>query len=169
MNELWKQIPNYENYYVSNYGDIKNINYRGTGKTRTIRGTINNGYVYVALRKDNKTKMCLLHRLVAQAFIPNLENKYCINHKDCDRQNNRVDNLEWCTLQENVEYMDKLNRRNPTKKITDVEVNKILKNKKEGMLYKDVWQKYKDKITLSGFEKIWYRATRKDIEGDETR
>ena len=156
MNEIWKPIPKYENYKVSNLGNIKNVNYRGTGKTKIIKGHKINGYVYIALRKNNKTKMFLLHRLVAQLFIPNIDNKPCINHIDCNRQNNMVNNLEWCTQKENIQYMDKLKRRVANKKLNEEEVKIIKEKKKQGYLYKDIWKLFKNKITLSGFEKIWY-------------
>lgn len=156
MNEIWKSIPEYENYQVSNLGNIKNVNYRGTGKTKIIKGHINKGYIYVALRKNNKTKMVLLHRLIAKAFIPNIENKSCINHIDCNTQNNNINNLEWCTQKENIQYMDKLKRRVANKKLNEEEVKIIKEKKKQGYFYKDIWKLFKNKITLSGFEKIWY-------------
>jgi hypothetical protein len=154
--EIWKPIDNYLNYMVSNFGRIKNINYRGTGKTKFIKGTKHNNYTYITLSKNNKLKAYLLHRLVAEAFIPNPENKPCINHKDCNRQNNRTDNLEWCTQKENIQYMDKLKRRVANKKLNEEEVKIIKEIKKQGYSYKKVWELFKNKITLSGFEKIWY-------------
>jgi hypothetical protein len=154
--EIWKPIDNYLNYMVSNFGRIKNINYRGTGKTKFIKGTKHNNYTYITLSKNNKLKAYLLHRLVAEAFIPNPENKPCINHKDCNRQNNRADNLEWCTQKENIQYMDKLKRRVANKKLNEAEVKIIKEIKKQGYSYKKIWELFKNKITLSGFEKIWY-------------
>ena len=154
--EIWKNIDGYLNYMVSNFGRIKNINYRGTGKTKFIKGTKHNNYTHITLSKNNKLKAYLLHRLVAEAFIPNPENKPCINHKDCNRQNNRADNLEWCTQKENIQYMDKLKRRVANKKLNEEEVKIIKEIKKQGYSYKKIWELFKNKITLSGFEKIWY-------------
>lgn len=166
--EIWKDVVGYEGIYqVSNLGNIKNVNYRGTGKERKLNGRINNGYVYVALTKNKKAKMFLLHRLVAQAFIPNLKNKDCINHLDCNRQNNRIDNLEWCTFQENIAYMDKLNRRKANKKLSIEEVKTIRNLKEKGCFYKDIWNKYKNKITFSGFQKVWY-GQNWALKGDDT-
>ena len=154
--EIWKNIDGYSNYMVSNFGRIKNINYRNTNKEKYINGTKHNGYVYIVLTKNRKIKQHLLHRLVAEAFIPNLENKPCINHKDCNRSNNKVENLEWCTPKENIQYMDKLKRRVANKKLNEEEVKIIKEKKKQGYIYKDIWKLFKNKITLSGFEKIWY-------------
>lgn len=63
-----------------------------------------NGYMCVSLRRNKERIGCLVHRLVAKAFIPNPENKPQVNHKDESRNNNRVDNLEWVTEQENIDY-----------------------------------------------------------------
>lgn len=103
MKEIWKDIEGYENrYQVSNYGNVKSLK---TNKNLYCSKT-KKGYLRVDLRKDKKRAMSYVHRLVAEAFIPNSENKPCINHKDCDVTNNKVDNLEWCTYKENNEYKD---------------------------------------------------------------
>lgn len=103
MEEVWKDIQGYEGKYtVSNYGNVKWAN---SSKIR--KGSVNkhNGYVYVFLRdKQYKSKNVRLHRLVAQTFIPNPENKPEVNHKDCNKQNNCVNNLEWSTRQENIDH-----------------------------------------------------------------
>lgn len=165
MNEEWKSIPNYENYKVSNLGNVKNINYRNTGKELLLKGSSYNGYVHITLRKSNKSKTFLLHRLVAESFVPNIKNKPCINHIDCNPQNNKVDNLEWCTQQENIAHMDKLKRRKSGRKISDEDARKIIEKKNKGLFCKDVWNEYKNILTLSGFEKIWYGITWKDLQG----
>lgn len=156
--EIWKDIKGYETLYkISSFGNVKNINYRNTGKERKLKcRKYKNGYVYVTLTKNKNTKTFLVHRLVAEAFIPNLENKKCVNHKDCNRSNNNIDNLEWCTHKENINYMDNLDRRIANKHLTKEEVKIIMDEKENGVFYKDAWQKYKNKITLSGFEKVWY-------------
>ena len=117
--EIWKPIKNYEDLYmISNYGNIKSLDRttkNGSGyyikKGKILKKHINNkGYEYVRL-KDNKTpNKQYIHRLVAQAFIPNPDNKPQINHKDCNPLNNNVSNLEWCTRKENMSYMSKLGR-----------------------------------------------------------
>ena len=104
--QIWKDIPGYEGLYqVSNTGQIRSLNYRRTGKKQILKQYINNtGYKQVALRKNNKVKWYLVHRLVAQAFIPNPHNYPIINHKDENPANNAVWNLEWCTMDYNIDY-----------------------------------------------------------------
>ena len=103
---VWKDIPGYEGLYqVSNTGKVRSLNYRRTGKKQILKQYINNtGYKRVALRKNNKVKWYLVHRLVAQAFIPNPHNYPIINHKDENPANNAVWNLEWCTMDYNIDY-----------------------------------------------------------------
>lgn len=99
--KIWKDIENYEGLYqVSNYGEIKNI------KRNTILklGINKYGYCYVILNKNNKSKWHSVHRLVAKAFIDNINNNKCVNHKDENKQNNKANNLEWCTYKYNNNY-----------------------------------------------------------------
>ena len=107
MQEIWKDIKGYEELYqVSNLGRIQNK------KTlHILKGSTNNkGYRGVILCKNGKIKRYLVHRLVAIAFIENPKNKPYINHLDCNINNNNVENLEWCTQKENIDYCIKLNR-----------------------------------------------------------
>ena len=103
MIEVYKDIPGYESLYqVSNLGNVKSLKF---GKEVILSpGMRNDGYLLVNLWKNGEKKGFLVHRLVAQAFIPNPFNYPVINHKDHNRQNNNVENLEWCTAQYNVEY-----------------------------------------------------------------
>ena len=89
---MWKNIKGYEGLYqVSNYGRVKSLHKNG----KIINGYIDGkGYMHVALSKNGKKKWFRMHRLVAQAFIPNHDNLPIINHKDENKLNNRVDNLE---------------------------------------------------------------------------
>ena len=101
--EIWKPIKDYEGLYeVSNLGRVKSLNYRGTRKERILKNTErSNGYLAIGLIKNGKTKMFRVHRLVAEAFIPNPENKPCVDHINTIRDDNRVENLRWVTYKEN--------------------------------------------------------------------
>jgi hypothetical protein len=95
-NEEWKLIKNYENYEVSSLGNIRNIKTK-----RILKSTNQGGYLIVGLCKNGKGQTIGIHRLVAIAFIENPENKTQVNHKDKNRSNNNVSNLEWNTALEN--------------------------------------------------------------------
>ena len=100
MEELWKGIKDYENYYqVSNLGNIRNVT-TFPRSNRKIWKT-GKGYCSVNLSNLNGTRKFTIHRLVAETFIPNPNNYGYINHIDGNKDNNRMDNLEWCTASEN--------------------------------------------------------------------
>ena len=98
--EQWKAIAGYEGLYqVSNLGRVKSLNYNHTGTERIIISRKNRGgYLYV------KRKTITVHRLVATAFISNPHNLETINHKDEDKTNNTVSNLEWMSIKDNINY-----------------------------------------------------------------
>lgn len=101
LEEVWRDITEYEGFYqVSTLGRVKNSRSGRILKGRKTR----NGYLKVDLCKNGKPKSYLVHRLVAQAFIPNPQNKPEVNHIDEDKENNYVENLEWCTAKENINY-----------------------------------------------------------------
>lgn len=107
--EIFKSIIGYEKYKISNYGNVIN----NFDKYMTIQ-TNKAGYKLVQLSKNNKPKKFYIHRLVALHFIDNVDNKPQVNHKDGDRSNNRIDNLEWNTNSENNKHSyDILNRKRP--------------------------------------------------------
>lgn len=109
MKEIWKDIEGYEgDYQVSNLGRIKSFK----GKKEKIRkpGVIRGGYLGIMLSKNNKSKSFKIHRLVAMTFIPNPNNYPEVNHKDENKKNNCVDNLEWCTKRYNLFYNDRINK-----------------------------------------------------------
>lgn len=108
--EIWKDIPEYEGLYqVSNYGRVRSIdrNIYRNGGCAAIKGKMlvlrkkNSGYMQVNLWKDNKGSNFYIHRLVAQSFIPNPENKPEVDHIDTNVGNNHVNNLRWVTSREN--------------------------------------------------------------------
>lgn len=119
--EIWKDIENYEGYYqVSNEGRIKSLEriVKGVGNGGTFDKLIpekmmklqTDKYTSVTLTKDGTPHRVNVHRLVANAFIPNPDNLPEVNHKDEDKTNNKVENLEWCSRDYNQQYGTKNQR-----------------------------------------------------------
>lgn len=115
MQEIWKDVIGYEEQYqVSNLGNIRSKNRTIVdclGRRRTLKShkiriqTSRIGYKQVLLHKSGEMRTHLVHRLVAEAFIPKTEeNKNEINHKDENKSNNTVDNLEWCDHKYNINF-----------------------------------------------------------------
>lgn len=129
MQEIWKNVPDFEDSYeVSNLGRVRTkphyVRVCGGGK-RLVQPRIRklgcgtNGYLQIGCCRESKTKLFLLHRLVAQVFIPNPNNLPEVNHKDEDITNCRADNLEWCTSKYNANYGTRTQRcieNNPQKR-----------------------------------------------------
>ena len=101
--EIWKPIKEFEGYYeVSNMGRVRSLNYKRTGKEKILKNIGDyKGYLEIVLTKNGKQKQFKVHRLVAEAFIPNPENKPCIDHINTVKSDNRVENLRWVTYKEN--------------------------------------------------------------------
>ena len=112
MQEIWKDIEEYEGLYqVSNLGRVKSTYGWNAGSKKYCNRELimklkisSVGYYVVTLHKDKKQKTHNVHRLVAEAFIPNPYNKETVNHKNGDKINNNIDNLEWCTARYNLTY-----------------------------------------------------------------
>lgn len=110
MIEIWKPVKNYEYYYeISNFGNIRKIGGKNQYRYYKIEKTITpykdeKGYLRVGLSKDNKRIVKRVHQLVAQEFIPNPNNYSEVNHINGNKTDNRVENLEWCTHQQNIEH-----------------------------------------------------------------
>ncbi|MDM0987481.1 NUMOD4 domain-containing protein [Clostridium perfringens] len=155
--EVWKEIKGYEGMYqISNLGRVKaleRIDSRGLRRKEKILKYNNtkNGYLEAVLCKNGKTKHITVHRLVAIHFIENINNLPIVNHIDGNKQNNKVDNLEWCTYSYNVKHAfrtglakitdetrEKMSNAhkgekssNYNKKLSDLTRNKISKSKKK--------------------------------------
>lgn len=120
MKEQWKAVKGYEGFYeVSNTGKVRSIDHyvRSRSCNRLVKGRLiklqidKDGYYKACLSKENIRKTVFVHRIVATAFIDN-PNKYpCINHIDENKQNNRIDNLEFCTFQYNTAYNNGIYKR----------------------------------------------------------
>ena len=116
MKEIWKPVRNYEGLYeVSNMGRVKSLErtvrigrgYRIVPEKILKAEKNNHGYLQLHLYREGKRKLCRIHRLVAIAFLENHNNLPEVNHKDENKQNNCVENLEWCSRSYNNTYNDK--------------------------------------------------------------
>lgn len=119
MKEIWKPIKGFEGYYeVSTNGRVRSVDriiHYSNGKVVYYQGKIISqsnrvGYLRVDLNKDGKHKSYNVHRLVAEAFLENPNNLQCVNHKDENKQNNNINNLEWCSSSYNNSYGTRLKR-----------------------------------------------------------
>lgn len=135
--EIWKDIEGYEGYYqVSTEGRIRSLDRRvwnGRGyillEGKLVAQTLKkDGYLKVKLNKEGEHKHFLVHRLVAQAFIPNPDNLPSVNHKDENKTNNSVENLEWCTVAYNNSYGDRLKHlaRSRGKKVAQIKDGEVI-------------------------------------------
>ena len=107
--EKWKNIKGYEGrYQISTFGRVRSFINNSHQKYKTpkiLQDSVNKGYHFVRLQKNGQIKNKLVHRLVAEAFLPNPNSKLEVNHKDGNKSNNHVLNLEWATHSENVSHM----------------------------------------------------------------
>ena len=112
--EIWKDIAGFEEYYqVSNLGRVRSkdriiatsVNsYLKKGRVLKLHYDNKHPYLSFALHVENTNKTCMVHRIVAETFIPNPKGLPCVNHKDEDKRNNNVSNLEWCDYSYNATY-----------------------------------------------------------------
>ena len=109
MKNEFKDIPNFEGMYqIDKNGNVKSLyNYR---KGNILKPRLKKGYYQIGLRKNGIRKWYAIHRLIALTFIPNPNNYKCVNHKDENKLNNNVNNLEWCTSKYNNEYGTRIER-----------------------------------------------------------
>ena len=119
MKEEWRDIKGYEDLYqVSNLGRVKSLkDNKGNYREKILsNSTTTQGYLFVHLYKNGKVKLFTVHRLVAMHFIDNSNNYKEVNHKDENKSNNCVENLEWCTREYNNNYGTKNKRHSESRK-----------------------------------------------------
>ncbi|MBM7869328.1 hypothetical protein JOC70_000797 [Clostridium pascui] len=155
MIEIWKHIKGHEGLYqVSNLGRVKSLERKSYVDGRLIKSKIlktglnNPGYKFLVLRKNDISKNRMVHRLVAETFLSNPNSYYCVNHIDGNKQNNKIDNLEWCTQKLNLRHAIKIglveNQCKITRKVTVKYNEKII-----------IFETMKDCAAYFGFKKGW--------------
>lgn len=156
-NETIKDVLGYEGLYsitsrgrVWSWGNGKNIRANWLKAQKGIKG-----YLYVGLHKNGKLKRFRVHRLVAITFIPNAENKPCVNHKDFNVENNSVENLEWCTNKENTMYSVSRGRWETMVKNKTWEKGAKIANEKE------TWKKA---VKIAKEKEAWKKGNKRAIE-----
>ena len=141
--EEWRLITDYPSYMVSDMGNVKNT------ATDTIKKATQrpDGYKVVGLWDKGVSEVCYIHRLVGEAFLPNPDNKHTINHKDGDKGNNHLSNLEWATNSENNQHAyDNL----PRKKCIQPSSVRIRQLNLDGTLYHE-WGSMRECAIGTGF------------------
>ena len=134
-NEIWKDIPEYENLYkISSIGRVMSLNYLNTGKEKILKPRKEGkGYLKVTLSKEGEKKDFKIHRLVAQSFLDNPDNLPQINHRNEDKKDNRVENLEYCDAKYNNNFGTHTQRMAKAKSISVicVETGKIYQSARD--------------------------------------
>ena len=115
--EIWQSLPGVPGVEVSTLGRVRTLDRVVSSENRTcftkgriLKQQYNRGYLIVSILVDGKCIKKIVHRLVAQTFIPNLDNLPDVNHKNCIRDDNRVENLEWCSKSYNQQYREKFGK-----------------------------------------------------------
>jgi hypothetical protein len=120
--EEWKDIEDFKGvYFISNYGRLKHV-LNPLRHTLRVPYPAPNGYLRLVLSHNNKRKTISIHREVAKAFVPNPNNYKTVNHKDFDKTNNKVSNLEWLSIKDNIIHA-KENGKNNRKPILQCDMN----------------------------------------------
>ena len=164
MIRYWKEIKGYEGKYkISNYGEVVSLpRYKQNHSKlqevpmKQIKPYINkkNGYVYVYLCNDGKYKNIRLHKIVAETFLDNPNNYNQINHIDGNKQNNRLDNLEWCTASYNIKDMKKRNGKYDNDKLIVKKYKKLKSCTKVGKLFNMSGENVRQVLIRNNVERV---------------
>lgn len=145
--ERWKNIKDYPDYMVSDQGRVMSTKYKGTRILAPRLGAT--GYFFAALCSEGVQKSFAVHRLVAEAFLENPDNKPQVNHIDGNRKNNNISNLEWVTASENVKHAYKIGimyrkgEAHPKVKLTERQVKEIyILAKTKKFIQRDIGRMY---------------------------
>jgi len=146
-----KAIRNFEGKYeVTSDGQVISLNYNNTGKEQVLKGRPDTkGYLGVVLHKNNKPCHRRIHRLVAETFIPNVDSKENINHINGNKLDNRIENLEWVSVSENLKHAFKIGlksnkgEKNNSSKLKDSDIPKIFELHSQGYEIKQIALIYK--------------------------
>lgn len=166
--EVWKKIIGFENYEVSNLGNVKNTNFKRTRKEKIMKSTKNSsGYLLLSLFKNGKRNRFQVHYLVAISFINNFENKKCINHINGIKTDNRLENLEWNTHSENTKHAFKIglmkNNFGESQHLSKLKENDVLeiRENKDCLSYRQMANIYK--VSVFSIQSVVNRKTWKHI------
>ena len=153
-NEIWEEVYGYESYYkVSNLGRIRSLIKGRKNGCILQQSSTKQGYKRIKLSNKIASKSYLVHRIVAIAFIPNPDNKETINHKDGNKQNNNISNLEWATQSENNKHAFKTGLKSFTYKnmIASTKGRKLSENQVE-----NIRNKSHDGYSISDLSKMFF-------------
>jgi hypothetical protein len=170
MNEIWKSIKDYENLYqVSNLGRIRSMHSKWNNSgDKILCGRLHEGYYKIVLTKDGKASQKFIHRLIAEAFIPNPHNKPCINHINGIKTDNSIENLEWVTIQENCQHAhntglqpSRKGGNNPWSKLNSGQVLEIFHSTRSNREIAEQYNITRDAVSLIKTGKNWSHVTGK--------
>ena len=154
-NEIWKTIPEFEGtHQISNFGRLRTVKQDGSFYMRSTKAS-KNRYINVSLSFKSIRKTVKIHRLVAQVFLPNPESRPQVNHKNFDKTDNHIDNLEWVTEKENIQHALKVKPEMVAGMIKynrEIRPKKIIQKDKNGNIIK-VWENIIEIIKETSYNK----------------